>query len=283
MTDHLEINGHSGFREAEKSCGMVATMATIDKTSIREEVDRLKNDFERLCSEGKVSPETRVLMNSLLVVVDLILSIFLERKTRKNSKNSSLPSSQTPKDETSLSNSISNGKGLKVSGTIGNSRTKETVKVAKAVTCDICGVALDNIPCKGHERRTKIDIVFEKVVEHVDSEIKKCPNCKATVKGHFPEDMPGKLQYGNGIKAFVIHLIVSQMVALNRVQKQVAAMIDTVISEASLLKYVMRLYLALETWEASATKSLLQAPSVHVDETSFRVEKKLLDSCVFIR
>ncbi len=86
--------------------------------------------------------------------------------------------------------------------------------------------------------------------------------------------MPGKLQYGNGIKAFAIHLIISQMVALNRVQKQIAAMIDTVISEASLLKYVMRLYLALETWEASATKSLLQAPSVHVDETSFRVEKK---------
>lgn len=274
LLDGLEIAGHTRSHEVEKSCGIVPTMATVDKTSVREEVDRLKNEFERLCSEGKVSSETRVLMNSLLVVVELILSIFLEKKTRKNSKNSSLPSSQTSKDETSLSNSISNGKGRKVSGTIGNSRTKETVKVAKAVTCDTCGAELDNTPCEGHERRTKIDIVFEKVVEHVDAEVKQCPNCEATVKGLFPEDMPGKLQYGNGIKALVIHLIVSQMVALNRVQKQIAAMIDTVISEASLLKYVMRLYLALETWEASATKSLLQAPSVHVDETSLRVEKK---------
>ncbi len=249
-------------------------MATIDKTSVRGEVDRLKNEFEQLCSEGKVSSEIRVLMNSLLVIVELILSIFLEKKTRKNSNNSSLPSSQTSKDETSLSHSESNGKGKKVSGNVDNRRTTETVTVAKVSTCDTCGVPLDKTSCKGHERRTKIDIIFEKVVEHVDAEIKQCPNCDATVKGEFPEDMPGKLQYGNGIKAFAIHLIISQMVALNRVQKQIAAMIGSVIAEASLLKYILRLDEALDNWEASAIERLLQAPSLHVDETSFNVEKK---------
>ncbi len=49
------------------------------------------------------------------------------------------------------------------------------------VTCDICGVELSKTPCQGHERRTKIDSVFEKVVEHIDAEIKQCPNCEATV------------------------------------------------------------------------------------------------------
>jgi transposase len=249
-------------------------MATINKKSIREEVDRLKNEFELLCSEGKVSSEIRVLMNSMLVVIELILSIFLEKKTRKDSKNSSLPSSQTSKDETSLSKTESKGKGKEVSGKVGNSRTKETVTVAKATTCDTCGDVLDDVPCQGHERRTKIDSVFEKVVEHVDAEIKQCPSCESVVKGDFPEDMPGKLQYGVGIKAFAIHLIISQMVALNQVQKQIAAMIDSVISEASLLKYILRLYQALEAWEVAATEKLLQAPSVHVDETSFRVDKK---------
>lgn len=251
-------------------------MATIDKTSVRDEVNRLKIEFEHLCSEGKVSSEIRVLMSSLLVVVDLILSIFLEKKTRKNSKNSSLPPSQTSTDETSLSKPVSKGKGKgkKVSGRVGNSRTIETTSVAKATTCDTCGAALDNTPCQGHERRTKIDIVFEKVVENIDAEIKQCPNCESIVKGQFPDDMQGKLQYGDGIKAFAIHLIISQMVALNRVQKQIAAMIDTIISEASLLKYVLRLYQALEDWEAIAIEKLLQAPSIHVDETSFKVERK---------
>ena len=237
----IKIRGNSYKNGLESTTGgrknpwYNTAMATIDKISVREEIDRLKHEFEQLCSAGKVSSEIQDVMNSLLVIVELILSIFLEKKTRKNSRNSSLPSSQTKKDETSKTTHKSKGRGKKVNGEVSNTRVKETVSVARVQTCDICGVALDNTPCCGHERRTKIDIVFEKVVEHIDAEIKHCPNCEATVKGQFPQDMPGKLQYGNGLKAFIIHLIISQMVALNRVQKQVAAMIGTVISEASLL------------------------------------------------
>lgn len=249
-------------------------MATVNKTSVREEVNRLKLEFEQLCSAGKVSSEIQVVMNSLMVVVELILAVFLEKKTSKNSKNSSLPPSQTEKDETAVSSRAGKGKGPKLAGQVGNTRVRETITDAKVMTCDVCGVALDKTPCRGHERRTKIDIVFEKVVEHVDAEIKQCPNCEATVKGVFPEDMPGNLQYGNGLKAFAIHLIISQMVALNRVQKQIAAMIGKVISEATLLRFVLRVYQALEAWEVEARESLLRAPSVHVDETSFRVEKE---------
>jgi transposase len=249
-------------------------MATLNKQSVRKEIERLKNDFDELCSAGKVSSEMRILMNSLLVIVELILSIFLEKKTRKNSKNSSLPSSQTKKDETSTKDPKSKGKGIKVDGNVSNTRTIETTTTAKAETCNTCGVSLDSIPCDEYERRTKIDIVFEKVIEHIDAEIKQCPNCKSTTKGSFPLDMPAPLQYGNGIKAFAIHLIVSQMVALNRVQKQIAAMINVVLSEASLLKFVLRLHQSLEEWEANSIEHLLQADSLHVDETSFRVEGK---------
>ncbi|MDP1951088.1 MAG: hypothetical protein Q8K59_08365 [Nitrosomonas sp.] len=87
-----------------------------------------------------------------------------------------------------------------------------------------------------HERRTRIDIVFEKVIDHVDAEIKCCPACDATVKGVFPPDLHGPLQYGNGLKAIVINLLTGQFVALNRVQKLVKSMIGVVIAEASLLK-----------------------------------------------
>ena len=232
-------------------------MATVDKISIRNEVERLKQDFEKLCSAGKASPEIQAVMNSMLLIVELILAVFLEKKTRKNSKNSSLPSSQTPKDETAKSIQQSNGKGKKVEGEISNTRVKETVTISKAETCDVCGVSLDQTPCRGHERRTKIDIVFEKVVEHVDAAIKRCSNCTATIKGNFPKYMPGTLQYGNGLKAFAIHLIVSQMVALNRVQKQISAMIGAVISEATLLKFIWRLHQSLETWETNSIGKIL--------------------------
>ena len=128
--------------------------------------------------------------------------------------------------------------------------------------------------CIAHERRTKIDIVFEKVIGHVDAEVKRCPTCAATTKGLFPSDRHGPLQYGDGLKAFVINLVVSQMVALNRVQKLVKSMIGVVIAEVTLLTFILRLHQALAAWEHQATELILNAPAINVDETSFRVDTK---------
>jgi len=116
--------------------------------------------------------------------------------------------------------------------------------------------------------------MFEKVIENVDAEIKYCKTCDSTVKADFPLDMPGPLQYGNGLKAYTINLMVAQMVAINRVQKLVNSMIGTLISESTLLKFVLRLHEAIANWEEKAVEQVLQAPSMHVDETSLRVEKK---------
>ena len=41
-------------------------------------------------------------MNSLFMIIELILAIFLARSTNKTSKNSGKPSSQTDKDESAL-------------------------------------------------------------------------------------------------------------------------------------------------------------------------------------
>lgn len=250
-------------------------MSSLDKVSVRNEVSRLKSDFERLCGEGHVTPEVKVLMSGLLMMVELMLTIFLERVTKKNSRNSSKPSSQTEKDDSSLAHQGSQGKGKNDSGArVKNTRVEERVTLSKVLLCEVCGEALDNVPCLHHERRTKIDILFEKVIEHVDAEVKQCPGCDATVKAPFPADLHGPLQYGDGLKAFVINLLVCQMVALNRVQKLVNSMIGVVIAEASLLAFVLRLHRALERWEQHATQHLLRTPSLHVDETSFRVDKQ---------
>ncbi len=171
-------------------------MASLDKSSVRNEVSRLKTDFEKLSSNGKVSAEISVLMNSMFMIIELILSLFLEKKTAKDHNNSSKPSSQTEKDETSLSQQGSKGKGKKENRDLAdNTRVRNKVRITKVLSCDVCGETLADTPCLHLERRTKIDIVFERVNEHVDAEVKQCPNCKSTVKGKFPTDMPGPLQY----------------------------------------------------------------------------------------
>lgn len=251
-------------------------MASLNKDTVRNEVNRIKSDFDKLCGDGKISNEIKILMSSLLMIVELILSIFLEKKTKKDSNNSSIPPSQADEDdETALPEPGSKGKGKKENNTVaGNTRVRESVTVVEVAYCDVCGEYLSGTPCSHHERRTKIDIIFEKVVEHVDAEIKICPSCDATVKGQFPADLHGPLQYGDGLKAFIINMLVCQMVALNRIQKLVKSMIGSVISEASILKFVLRLHQSLEAWEHSITEELLKSQAINVDETSLRVDKQ---------
>ena len=85
--------------------------------------------------------------------------------------------------------------------------------------------------------------------------------------------MPGPLQYGPGIKAYALNLLIAQMLSLKRVQQSIRTLVGQAISEASILKYVMQLHHALADWEQSAIEQLLAMPAMHVDETSLRVDK----------
>ena len=250
-------------------------MSSVNRQSLREEFDTLKAQFEHLSAEGKMGPETRTLFQSMLMLFELLMAVFMEKRTTKNSKNSSKPSSQTDKDDTTVSYPGAKGKG-KAENNVrsANSRTVETVQVAEVHVCETCGEDLRNTPCQGHERRTKIDIIFEKVISHIDAEIKQCPRCEAHTKGRFPADMPGPLQYGAGVKAYVLNLFIAQMVSLKRVQHSINTLIGQVISEATLLKYVLQLHHCLQKWEQSAVEQILAMPAMHVDETSLRVDKK---------
>ena len=248
-------------------------MPSVNKQSLRAEFDQLKIKFDDLSKKGKISVEASALIQAMVMLFELLIAVFMEKTTRKNNRNSSIPSSQTDKDTTSSTGT--NGKGKKQNGTLsGNTRTVETAQVAEVNDCEFCGEALDDTPATGHERRTKIDIIFEKVVNHVDAEIKICPHCKMQNKGRFPEDMPGPLQYGPGIKGYVVNLLVAQMVSLKRVQLMIQTLIGQILSEATILKYVIQLHLALERWEQSSIEQLLKMPSMHVDETSLRVDRK---------
>jgi len=249
-------------------------MGSVHQQSVREEAERIKIEFERLSRDKKVNNETKMLFHSMFMLINLLISIFLEKTTKKNNKNSSKPSSQTEKDE-SATTPGTNGKGKSENNTTANNtRTVETVEIAKVVQCDVCGEDLSKVPCQQYERRTKIDILFEKIIEHIDAEVKHCDSCDTTVKGTFPSDMPGPLQYGNGLKAYIINLLVCQMISLNRVQKMVTTIIGEVISQASFLKFILRLYEALAAWEIHASEALLKSPAMNVDETSLRVDKK---------
>lgn len=250
-------------------------MASVNKQSLREEFDSLKSRFERLCAEGKMGAESRALFEAMLMLFELLIAVFMERRTAKDTTNSSRPSSQTSKDDTAATEPGAKGKGkAQNDARSSNTRTLETIEMAEVNVCETCGEDLSATPSHAHERRTRIDIIFEKVITHVDAEIKQCPRCQARTKGTFPADMSGPLQYGPGIKAYVLNLLIAQMLSLKRIQQSMMALIGQAISEATILKYVMQLHAALAEWEHSAIEQLLAMPAMHVDETSLRVDKK---------
>lgn len=250
-------------------------MASVNKQSLREEFDTLKGRFEQLIADGKMAGEGRALVEALLMLLQLLMAVFMEKHTSKTSTNSSRPSSQTPKDESAISRPGTHAKGKALDQARScNTRTVETVEVAKLTFCEHCGEDLRKVPCRGHERRTKIDIVFEKVVVHVDAEIKRCPHCRMQNRGPFPEAFSGPLQYGAGIKAYVLNLLIAQMLSLKRVQQSIQTLIGLLISEATILKYVLQLHQALERWEKASIERVLAMPAMHVDETSLRVERQ---------
>lgn len=257
-------------------------MPTVNRVSVREEFDAFRERFHDLREQGKVSPECEVLFSGLLMLMQLMLTVFMEKTTRKGSGNSGLPSSQTPPDETATGKTGTKGKGQdpKVHDNASVREVTET-SVSAVTECSGCGRDMAGVGSSGHERRTLKDIVFEVRTEHVDAEIKTCPDCGAETRGAFPDTMPGPLQYGHGIVAFATHLLAAQMVPLRRVAQTMKALVGTAIAEATLLAWIWRLHEALAEWEERATARLLASPVLHADETSIRIDGKnhWLHSC----
>ena len=143
-------------------------MSSVNGQSVREEAERIKAEFDRIAASKKIDTESKILFQSMLILINLLIAIFLEKTTKKNNKNSSKPSSQTEKDESAITNTSTNGKGKKEhNATADNTRTVETISVSKVTRCDVCCEDLTKVACQHTERRTKIDIVFEKKVKHV--------------------------------------------------------------------------------------------------------------------
>ena len=245
-------------------------MARINHASLRAQLDQCRAQFEAIKQKGEAGADTLALINALFMLVDIVVAVFLEKTTPKTSRNSSVPSSR---DATDDGQTHTEGKsGARSRGPKARHTRSDTLRTV--TECRQCGHDLTATACTAHEQRVEIDIVFETVEHRVSAEVKTCARCRTRTKGTFPATMPGPVQYGPGIVAYVVHLLCAQMVSLKRTAAMLQAMTGRLLSEATLLGFVSRLHQALEPWEAAAIDKLLDMPVLHVDETSLRVDRK---------
>ena len=128
-------------------------MATVNKSSLRAEFAALKARFESLCAEGKMSAESRALFDALLMLFEVLMTVFMEKHTPKSSANSSLPASQSPNDETARTRPGAKGKGPSYNDArYANTRTRESARVLSVDACQRCGEDLTDAACLGHLR-----------------------------------------------------------------------------------------------------------------------------------
>ena len=247
-------------------------MATVNKASLRTEFDALKARFESLCAEGKMPPESRALVDALLMLFELLMAVFMEKHTPKSPANSSLPASQSPNDATARTRPGAKSKGpASNEARAANTRTRTYVAELRVESCARCGEDLTDTACTGHERRTLVDIVFEKVVRHADADIKHCPRCHAETRARFPDEMPGPLQYGPGVKAYVVHLHrdARSSASLNRCTPSSASSCPRRRCSATSPNSTTPSPSGNTTPSSASWHNLL-----HVDETSLRVDRK---------
>ena len=75
-------------------------MAKVNAASLRQEFEDTKARIAALRADGKVSRDVDAAIRALVTLLSILITVLLEKTTRKGSQNSSLPPSQTDKDET---------------------------------------------------------------------------------------------------------------------------------------------------------------------------------------
>ena len=235
----------------------------MNKSSLRAEFDALKRASSR-CALRKMSADSRALFDALLMLCRAVDGgVHGPSTTPKSSANSSLPASQSPNDDTARTRPGAKGKGPS-SVSAAPTPAPANTKVLSVDACGRCGEDLTTPPASATSGASSTSCSRRSCV--ADAQIKHCPRCHAETRACFPHQMPGPLQYGPGIKAYVVRiLLIAQMLSLKRVAQSMHALIGRTLSEATLLGYVAQLHHALAEWEATPS-SAFAMPAMHVDE-----------------
>jgi transposase len=203
----------------------------------------------------------------------------LKSRLDQNSRNSNKPPSTDefikPKSQRKKSGNKTGGQKGHQGHTLEMSDNPDQIISHRPKRCSGCGHDLSReLPGKT-ERRQVFDIPIPKVeiTEH-QSETVYCPCCGLLNKGSFPDEVNQPVQYGKGLLAQIIYLNQYQLIPYNRIAEYFEDLYSLKISEATIFKALETIFELLGPAEQATISKLLEAKTLHVDETGMRVEGK---------
>ena len=204
----------------------------------------------------------------------------LQEQKNKNSKNSSKPPSSDGLKKGTKEKSLREPSGKKQGAQQGHSGTHMVITREHDTTQTLIPDACKNCPnwkrCKGTacvgETRYKVDIQVIQTLDAYESMEVKCPKTNQTLKGTFPSDIKGQIQYGESIASLIVTLNTVGAVSAKRTQEILGSLFDLPISTGTVLKMVSRCAAKVSSVVETIKEHMCNSAKAHFDETGTRVD-----------
>lgn len=188
----------------------------------------------------------------------------LEEKLNKNSKNSSKPPSSDGLKKQNRNTSLREKSNKKQGAQPRHDGTRMIITGEPDHVTDLIPAPCQKCPqwqkCKGTacnvERRYQVDIEIRQTLEAYDCYKVVCPKTNETLKGIFPDDIRGEIQYGTNIASFIVALNTVGAVSAKRVQEIAGSLFDLPISTGTVCKMVARCAEKASYWKFPVTHAI---------------------------
>jgi transposase len=240
-----------------------------------------RSDLEKLDKEPLITLLLAALEDNCILeqkIIEFAARIAeLEGQLKENSTNSSKPPSSDgyakpkPKSQRKKSGKKPGGQhNHQGHGTSMADKVTET-KVVTPENCPCCGKSLGNVRSRKTHRHyvTEIPPVTANVTEYI-SEEKQCPGCGTVTQAEFPYEAKSAQQYGPNLKAIIVLLAETGMVAMNRVVQILEAVTGIRVSEGTVANVIEQCGKNLEGPVGSIKEAVKRAKVGHFDETGMR-------------
>ena len=115
----------------------------VNKDSIRTKILEVKVKSKKTLESSDVSPEIASLIDSFLLIINILAMVFLEKRVRKTSSNSGVPPSQNFGSNGNRNKNIDN-KNAHKGEQLPNTRNVEITEVVPVDRCNNCEADLSD-------------------------------------------------------------------------------------------------------------------------------------------
>lgn len=244
---------------------------------IFELIKQVENFTLRIQELEKAEGENKILRQKIAALEQE--NIELKSRLNSNSKNSSKPPSSDgylkkpalPKKKKGKQGGQKGHKGR----TLHQIENPDKIVNCRPGNCS-CGHEFSDEQIELSEKRQVFDLPKPRL-EVTEYQIHKatCPICGKLSKGVAPERINAPVQYGNGVKAYVVLLNVYFKLPFKKIQILFSDLFGYPINESTICSAAGQCYQKLEKTEEIIKSKISEDKVAHADETGMRVAGKL--------